>query len=180
MSFFKVDKTMSTTTNFDVFPDGKYPLACVKSEMKTSQAGNEYLALQCRAFNKAGDWQNVFVNLNLGHPKANVKQMATKTLNSICVSAAIDELSSPDDLVGATFFGHLRVRKSEEYGDKNELKTALPLARGLEHQMIADMNTKAEEKIAGYRDEPVQPIQSVLSTEPQVASTTDDLSDIPW
>lgn len=180
MSFFKVDKSMAAAATFDVFPEGNYPVACVKSEMKTSQAGNDYLALHCRAFNKAGDWQNVFVNLNLGHPKPMVQEIATKTLNGICMSAEVSELAHPGDLVGSTFFAALKVRKSAEYGDKNELKTALPLPKGLDHPMVAAMNTKAEEKIAGYSSEPVQPIQSVLNTQPQVSATADDLADIPW
>jgi len=85
---------------FAPVPDGWYEVEVEKIDTRTSNAGNEYLALQLNV--TEGDHANrkFFVNINLWHPDAGVVKIAQRTMGNLFKAAGFSTMGETDQLLG--------------------------------------------------------------------------------
>lgn len=107
--------------SFDAIPAGWYPAFISDSDKKLSASGNEYLKLEFTI--QAAPYENrkVFANLNLWHHKAQVANIAQRDLKAISTAVNVQPQDS-QQLHNRPMQIKLGIRKTEEYGDQNEIK----------------------------------------------------------
>ncbi len=108
---------------FDVLPAGEYEACIVASTMKPTKDGNgKYLELELQILN--GPFQNrkVFDRLNLVNSSAKAVEIAKGTLSAICRAVGVLTPQDSSELHNKPLRIKVTVRKSDEYGDGNEVK----------------------------------------------------------
>lgn len=81
--------------SFGPIPPGDYEGEIVGVDVKTSQAGNQYLSVQVRVEGKGSVWDN----LNLWHSRADVVEIATRRLNEIGAALGMARIRDTDELL---------------------------------------------------------------------------------
>ena len=113
--------------SFDVLPAGEYEAVITASQVKpTSKGDGKFLELQLQVIN--GQFQNrvLFDRLNLWNPSDKAVQIAQGTLSSICRAVGVLTPNDSADLHNKPLRVKITVRKSDEYGDRNEVKAYKP------------------------------------------------------
>lgn len=124
------DANKEEPSGFDPIPAGEYPVCIVASEMLENTAGTgHYLKLELQVL--GGPYQNrkVFDRLNLDNPNAQAVVIARGTLSAICRAVGVMTPHDSSELHNKPLLAKVTIRKSEEYGDQNEVKAykALPI-----------------------------------------------------
>lgn len=113
-------------SEFTPIPENDYPLVIEKAEMKKSKAGDEMLSIQFKVDGTDYDNRKLFVNLNIGHSKPNVKAIAAKQLHALLTMCKIAKITCADDLVGQSLTAKVIVKKREDTGAmQNEVVLAV-------------------------------------------------------
>lgn len=123
--------TVEPSSDFAPIPKGDYPVCVVASEMKTSKAGDKYLALTAQVLR--GEFQNrrIFVNLNLFSSNETAKQMSKALLSSLCRAVGIMTPSDSSELHDKPCIAALTVREGKgDYGPSNSVTAFKPLNAG--------------------------------------------------
>jgi len=116
---------------FDVLPAGEYDVCIVSSVVEPTKAGNgKFLKLELQVLN--GPFQNrkIFDRLNLWNPNQQAVTIAQGTLSAICRAVGVLTPQDSSDLHNKPLRCRVTVRKSEEYGDGNEVKRYMPRNAG--------------------------------------------------
>lgn len=109
--------------SFDCIPAGDYEVAIVASEMKSTKDGNgKYLNLELQVL--SGQFQNrkLFDRLNLENLNAQAVQIARGTLSGICRAVGVLTPKDSSELHLKPMVATVKIRKSDEHGDQNEIK----------------------------------------------------------
>lgn len=117
--------------SFDVLPAGEYEAVIVTSTVEqTSKGDGKYLKLELQVLN--GEFQNrkVWDRLNLWNPSAKAVEIAKGTLSAICRAVGVLTPQDSSDLHNKPLRIKVTVRKSDEYGDQNEIKAYRPRLAG--------------------------------------------------
>ncbi len=112
---------------FDVLPAGEYDVCIVSSAIETTAKGDgKFLKLELQVLN--GEFQNrrVFDRLNLWNPSAKAQEIARGTLSAICRAVGVLTPNDSSDLHNKPLRVKVTVRKSDEYGEQNEVKAYRP------------------------------------------------------
>lgn len=117
--------------SFDVLPAGEYEAVIVNSEMKATKDGlGKYLNLEIQILN--GPYQNrkVFDKLNLVNNNAQAVQIARGTLSAICRAVNVMTPKDSSELHSRPLRIKVTVKKSDEFGEQNEVKAYKPRSTG--------------------------------------------------
>jgi hypothetical protein len=110
-------------SGFDPLPAGWYEAVIIDSQQKTTKAGTgSYVELQLEI--TSGEYRNriLFDLLNLNNPSDKAVEIARATLSSICRAVGVLNPRDTSELHFKPLLVQVGIRKSEEYGDKNEVK----------------------------------------------------------
>jgi len=113
--------------SFDVLPAGEYDAVIVSSTVEaTSKGDGKFLKLELQILN--GEFQNrkTWDRLNLWNPSAKAVEIAKGTLSAICRAVGVLTPQDSSDLHGKPLRIRLVVKKSDEYGEQNEVKAYKP------------------------------------------------------
>lgn len=130
---FDASGVAPSENDFDVLPPGWYRAEIVGSEMKETNARNgHYLALQYRIIGPSdgsSKYENrrVFCNLNLDNPNPKAVEISERNLADICRSVGITTVGNSNQLHEKPHMIKLAIRKSEQYGDSNDVKGFKPM-----------------------------------------------------
>jgi len=116
---------------FDVWPAGEYDVCIVSSVVETTKAGNgKFLKLELQILN--GQFQNrkIFDRLNLWNPNQQAVTIAQGTLSAICRAVGVLTPQDSSELHNKPLRCKVVVRKSDEYGESNEVKAYKPRSAG--------------------------------------------------
>ena len=116
--------------DFAPLPAGWYSSFVDRAEWKTSKAGVEYLNAAFKIFGENYANRIVFNTYNLHHEKEQVRNIAMGDLKKMFTASGLTEdqmnFATKEELVAAILKVRCRVklsiRKSDEYGDSNEIK----------------------------------------------------------
>jgi hypothetical protein len=113
--------------SFDVLPAGEYDAVIVSSTVEaTSKGDGKFLKLELQVLN--GEFQNrkTWDRLNLWNPSAKAVEIAKGTLSAICRAVGVLTPQDSSDLHGKPLRIKVVVKKSDEYGEQNEVKAYKP------------------------------------------------------
>jgi hypothetical protein len=108
-------------------PAGKYKCVITSSgEQPTKAMTGTMLKLQLQVIDGPHQGAMVFDQLNLNNPSATAMEMAQRTLSAICHAVGVIMPQDSSDLHNKPLRCKVVVRKSDEYGESNEVKAYKP------------------------------------------------------
>lgn len=117
--------------NFDPLPPGWYSATMSAAEIKDTKTGTgKYIALRYDITGPTHQGRVVFGNINIRNQSPKAEEIGRQQLGDICRSIGLSHVSDTDQLIGHGLMIKLDVEKSEQYGDKNQVKGFKPIAGG--------------------------------------------------
>jgi len=119
---FKASETEDT--GFGTLPAGKYLAEIIKSEVKTTKAGDgKYISLQLKITEGKYTKRLVFDNLNIVNKNDVAVSIAKSTLKQICEACDVDELEDTEDLHNIAMCIQLGIQaETQQFPEKNIIK----------------------------------------------------------
>lgn len=109
--------------NFEPLPAGWYTTTIADAELKDTKAGTgQYIKIRYDVTGPTHEGRVVFGNLNIRNANPKAEEIGQKQLGQLMTAIGLTELSDTDQLIGAPVSVKLAIRKSEEYGDSNDVK----------------------------------------------------------
>ena len=120
---FNVTELPESNNNFDPLPAGWYQVNIKGAELKDTKAGTgQYIAVQYDVLGPTHQGRVVFGNLNIRNPNPKAEEIGHQQLGELMRSIGLPSLQDTDQLIGGSLSIKLSIRKSEEYGDSNDVK----------------------------------------------------------
>ena len=118
-----VDDLPVSESSFDPLPAGWYQASIQGAELKTTKAGNgQYIAVQYSITGPTHQGRVIFGNLNIRNPNPKAEEIGRQQLGELMRAIGLVTVQDTDQLIGGQLSIKLSVRKSEEYGDSNDVK----------------------------------------------------------
>lgn len=111
------------TGSFEPLPDGWYDVRIAGAEVRETKAGTgKYIAVRYDVQGPTHAGRVVFGNLNVRNPNPKAEEIGRQQMGDLMRAVGIPKLSDTDQLVGCQCSIKLATRKSDQYGDQNEVK----------------------------------------------------------
>lgn len=122
----------SSSGSFDPLPPGWYTATITSGDIKSTKAGNgSYIALRFDIVGPTHQGRVVFGNLNIRNPNAKAEEIGRSQLGDICLAIGVTGVvTDTDQLIGGSLQIKLDIEKSEQYGDKNQIRAFKALSGG--------------------------------------------------
>ena len=111
--------------DFKPFPAGMYTARITGAELKDTKAGNggQYIALRLDITGPSHQGRVVWSNLNIKNPNPKAEEIGIQQLGDIMRATGIGKVKDTDQLIGGDVSIKVVIKLSEEWGDKNEVKS---------------------------------------------------------
>jgi len=110
--------------NFDVLPKGDYTVAITESDAKTTKAGDGYyLKFTLQVLDGEFKGRKIWDQLMIEHSNVLAVKIGKARLGDYCRAAGKNNPQDTSDLHDIAIRVRLKVRKDDEYGDKNEVQS---------------------------------------------------------
>ena len=117
------DLPQGNTGDFSPLPDGWYTATVAGAELKQTKAGTgSYISVRYDITGPTHQGRVVFGNLNISNPNPKAEEIGRQQLGDLMRAIGLDTVQDTDQLIGGQCQIKLTIRKSEEYGDSNEVK----------------------------------------------------------
>lgn len=128
---FKAAEMPQSTNDFSPLPAGWYQTTIAGAEVKTTKAGTgQYIAVRYDILGPTHQGRVVFGNLNIANPSEKAESIGRQQLGELMRAIGLNEVVDTDQLIGGNCEIKLKVRKSEEYGDSNDVQSWKAVAGG--------------------------------------------------
>jgi len=128
---FDVEFLPQGKTSFDPIPPGWYTVTIASAEVKATKNGSgQYIALRYDVTGPTHQGRVVFGNLNIRNNSPKAEEIGRQQLGDICRAIGLAKVGDTDQLVGHGLSIKVDIEKSEQYGDKNQVKGFKPIAGG--------------------------------------------------
>ena len=109
--------------SYEPLPDGWYDVTIGGCEIKETKAGTgKYLHVRYDVTGPSHAGRVVFGNLNIRNQNPKAEEIGRQQLGELMDSVGIGKLSDTDQLIGNRLKVKLSTRRSEQYGDSNEVR----------------------------------------------------------
>lgn len=109
--------------DFAPIPAGQYTARIADAGIQDTKAGTgQYIKLRLDIIGPSHEGRVVFSNLNIKNPSQKAEEIGRQQLGAIMRAVNLPALQDTDQLIGGTVSIKVAIRKSEEYGDQNEVK----------------------------------------------------------
>lgn len=113
----------SSTGDFQPLPAGWYTATITDAEVRDTKAGTgQYIAVRYDITGPSHEGRVVFGNLNISNPNPKAEEIGRQQLGQLMRAIGVESLKDSDQLIGGSLAIKLAIRKSEEYGDSNDVK----------------------------------------------------------
>jgi hypothetical protein len=148
---FDVNALPKSERSFEPLPAGWYTVTITGADIKQTKAGTgEYIAVRYDVVGPTHQGRVVFGNLNIKNPNPTAESIGRQQLGELMRAAGFARLEDTDQLIGGQLSIKLDIRKSEQYGDSNDVKGfksinggAMPTAASAETQAPKATSAKA-------------------------------------
>jgi len=128
---FDVNSMPKSERSFDPLPAGWYNVTISGADLKQTKAGTgEYIAVRYDVAGPTHAGRVVFGNLNIKNPNPTAESIGRQQLGELMRAAGFAKVEDTDQLIGGQLQIKLDIRKSEQYGDSNDVKGFKSLASG--------------------------------------------------
>lgn len=109
--------------NFEPLPVGWYTATIGGAEVKATKAGTgEYIAIRYDITGPTHQGRVVFGNLNIKNANPTAEAIGYQQMGELMRAIGLARVDDTDQFVGGQLQVKLDVRKSEQYGDSNDVK----------------------------------------------------------
>ena len=109
--------------NYEPLPAGWYSVSITGAEIKSTKAGTgEYIAPRFDVIGPTHQGRVVFGTINIRNASPKAEEIGLQQLGELMRAIGLAQLSDTDQLIGSQLQIKLSVEKSEQYGDKNQVK----------------------------------------------------------
>ena len=109
--------------SFEPLPAGWYSATIANAELKATKAGTgQYIAVRYDITGPTHEGRVVFGNLNISNPNPKAEAIGHKDFGSLMRAIGLSSVRDTDQLIGGMCQIKLSIKRSEEYGDGNEVK----------------------------------------------------------
>jgi len=109
--------------NFEPLPAGWYQATVAGAELRTTKAGTgEYIFVRYDIVAPTHQGRVVFGLLNIKNPNPKAEEIGRQQLGNLMRAIGLANVSDTDQLIGGNCSIKLSIRKSEQYGDNNDVK----------------------------------------------------------
>lgn len=109
---------------FQPLPAGWYTANITDAEVKETKAGTgSYIKCRYDITGPSHEGRVVFGNLNIRNPNPKAEEIGRQQLGDLMRAIGLASVTDTDELIGGRCQIKLAVRKSEEYGDGNEVRS---------------------------------------------------------
>lgn len=117
--------------NFEPLPAGWYTCTIGGAEIKATKAGTgEYIAIRYDITGPSHQGRVVFGNLNIKNANPTAEAIGYQQMGELMRAIGLARVDDTDQFVGGQLQIKLDIRKSEQYGDSNDVKAYKSLAGG--------------------------------------------------
>lgn len=117
---------------FTPLPEGWYDANIAGAELKTTKAGNgQYISIQYSIIGPTHQGRVVFGNLNIRNPNPKAEEIGRQQLGDLMRAIGLASVSDTDQLIGGMLSIKLKIRKSDQYGDSNDISSYKALTGGV-------------------------------------------------
>jgi hypothetical protein len=128
---FDVNSMPKSERSYDPLPAGWYNVTITGADLKQTKAGTgEYIAVRYDVAGPTHAGRVVFGNLNIKNPNPTAESIGRQQLGELMRAAGFAKVEDTDQLIGGQLQIKLDIRKSEQYGDSNDVKGFKSLASG--------------------------------------------------
>jgi hypothetical protein len=147
------------TPAYELLPAGDYLAMIVDSELKATKAGDgQYLNLTLQVIDGPYKDRLFFDRLNLVNSNAKAVEIAQRQLSQICHAVGVMRVNDSGELHDRPLVATVKIRKSPEYGDSNQVGSYKPAATGA--APAAAPRTVARAQTAAPKATPAQTAQA--------------------
>ena len=108
--------------DFQPLPAGWYNVTINDAEIRTTKAGNgQYIAVRYDVTGPTHEGRVVFGNINISNPNPKAEEIGHQQLGQLMRAIGLTQVSDTDQLIGGSLQIKLKIRKSDEYGDSNDV-----------------------------------------------------------
>lgn len=124
-----VDDLPQGAGSFDPLPAGWYSASITDAEIRHTKAGTgQYISVEYTITGPTHQGRKVWGNLNIKNPNTKAEEIGRQQLGDIMRSIGLSSVTDTDQLIGGDLQIKLAIRKSDEYGDSNDVKGFKPLS----------------------------------------------------
>lgn len=117
-----VSELPESSGSFDPLPAGQYAACCIEAEAKDTKAGTgQYIRLTWEVLDEPYAGRRIWQNLNVRNPNPTAQEIGMKQLGEVCRAMGLVQIQDTDEFIGGNAILKLKIRKSEEYGDSNDV-----------------------------------------------------------
>jgi len=117
--------------SFDPLPAGWYNATIGGAEIRKTKSGTgEYIALRYDVTGPTHQGRVVFGNLNIKNENPKAEEIGYQQMGELMRSIGLGRVDDTDQFIGGQLQIKIDIRKSEQYGDSNEVKGFKSLAGG--------------------------------------------------
>lgn len=115
--------SVDTTNPFDTLPAGDYQVMVVASDVKPTKAGTGfYLELELEVVNGQHQGRRIWDRLNISNQNKTAEDIGQRQLSQLCHAVGVLNVGDSSELHDKPCIAKVVVKKSEQYGDQNEVK----------------------------------------------------------
>jgi len=123
MTINAADLPQGNNGDFQPLPAGWYSATITSAEVKQTRAGTgSFIAVRYDITGPSHEGRVVFGNLNISNPNPKAEEIGRQQLGDLMRAIGLDSVTDSDQLIGGQCQIKLAIRKSEEYGDNNDVK----------------------------------------------------------
>lgn len=109
--------------NFEPIPAGWYSVTITGAEVKDTKAGTgQYIAVRYDVTGPTHEGRVIFGNLNIRNPNPKAEEIGRQQLGDLMRAIGLASVTDTDQLIGGRCQIKVAIQKSEEYGDRNDVK----------------------------------------------------------
>ena len=108
---------------FEPLPPGWYSATIMAAELKATKSGTgQYISIRYDIIGPTHQGRVVFGNLNIRNQSPKAEEIGRQQLREIMQSTGLGRVDDTDQMIGNSLQIKLEIEKSEQYGDKNQIK----------------------------------------------------------
>lgn len=110
--------------DFSPLPAGEYSVKIADAEICNTKAGTgQYIKLRLDVTGPSHQGRVLFSNINIQNPSQKAEEIGRQQLGSIMRAINLPNLADTDQLIGGEMSVKVTIRKSDEFGDQNDVKS---------------------------------------------------------
>lgn len=120
--FLADDLPAGSGGTYEALPAGWYTATINGAEIKQTKSGTgRYIAVRYDITGPSYQGRVIFSNLNIENANPKAEEIGRQQLRSLMEAIGLANLADTDQLLGGNLKIKLKVEKSEEYGDRNQV-----------------------------------------------------------